>query len=426
MRIGIAAAAALLALVLPGPSRAADDPNAMTFTLWHSDAGLQFGEGGRDYIFADGDIADDTADKFAAFLTQNPSKLAHTTVVLNSNGGNLDAGVKLGQLIRKNKLWTQVGSRLPTNIGVSPTVPAKMVPYLRKPSSPPFTGYCYSSCTFAFLGGVFRFLDYGSDYGVHRFAFVDPPAGADISDDAQETSGALVQYVVEMGVDAQFITQMSLKGPDDINHLTMQQLVALKVITPRWSTTWKINAASDGSGFYLGSWTEDEWGVHTIAISCAPPQPPAPAPATAGGAPSANPASSGTGLPTSSSSGPSAAPSPPAAGLFLQFALEPGVRGDAADLVKAVKRYVIELDDGSVVVPDTAIVQAAYVAATKNHTRLAAKIRVSQKFAEALEQSGHIGFAFVFDPAAKLPLQLAQFEAELNGAQLKKFAATCH
>jgi hypothetical protein len=424
MRIAVAGAAALLwALLLPVAAFAADDPNAMTFRLWHSDAGLLFGEGSRDYIFADGNIAEDTADTFAAFLAQNPPKLANTTVVLNSNGGNLDAGLKLGRLIRKNKLWTSVGSLLPTNIGVTPTVPAKMVPYLRKPSSPPFTGYCYSSCTFAFLGGVFRFIDYGSDYGVHRFAFVDPSPGENLSDDAQETSGALVQYVVEMGIDAQFITQMSLKGPDDINHLTMQQLVALKVITPRWSTIWKINASSDGGGFYLGSWTADEWGLHTIAISCAPPQPPAPAVAAT---PSATPASTGTPLPSSSSSGPSATPSPPAPGLFLQFALEPGGRGDAADLVKAVKRYVIELDDGSVVVPDTALVQPAYVAATKNHTRLAAKIRVSQKFAEALEQSGHIGFAFLFDPAAKLPLRLAQFEADLNGTQLKKFAATCH
>jgi hypothetical protein len=428
MRIGVAAAAAvLLQLLWLGSALAADDPNPMTFTLWHSDAGLLFGEGSKDYIFADGDFVDDTADTFQKFLEQNPPKLPNTTVVLNSDGGNLQAGLALGRLIRKNKLWTQIGSLLPVNIGVSPTVPAKMAPYLRKPSSPPFPGYCYSSCTFAFLGGAFRFLDYGSDYGVHRFSFTNPQSGEDLSDDAQQMSGALVQYVVEMGVNAQFITQMSLKGPDDINHLTMQQLVALNVITPRWSTTWKINAFGDGSGFFLGGWTEDNWGLHQIAVSCAPPKPPTPA--TAGGAPSAS-AAPASGLPSSSGGGgtpaPPPVPAPPTPGLFLQFALELGGRGNADGLVKAVKQYVLELDDGSIVVPDSAVVQPATVATTSKHTRLAAKIRVSQKFADALEQSKHIGFAFLFDTAANLPLRLAQFEADLNTTLLKKFAATCH
>jgi hypothetical protein len=37
-----------------------------------------------------------------------------------------------------------------------------------------------------------------------------------------------------------------------------------------------------------------------------------------------------------------------------------------------------------------------------------------------------IGLAFIFDPAAKLPMRLLKFEAELDSALLKQFAGTCH
>ncbi|MGH7095903.1 MAG: hypothetical protein ACREFB_20540, partial [Stellaceae bacterium] len=200
-------AAALLAFVFIPAAAAEADADAMAFTSWHNDAGILFGEGSRDYIFADGDITADTPAEFQKFLDAN-HPAATTTVVLNSNGGDLGAGLAIGRLIRKYKLWTQVGSLLPVNIGVSPTVPDRMVPYLRVSSAPPYSGYCYSSCTFAFLGGVSRFIDYGSDYGVHRFAFVNPTSSTDIGDEAQQMSGELVRYVVEMGVNAQFVTQM--------------------------------------------------------------------------------------------------------------------------------------------------------------------------------------------------------------------------
>lgn len=390
------AAAALLALALMSPAAYADDDaNAMNFTAWHSNDGVLFGEGSRDYIFADGDITADTPAVLQKFLdTNHPA--SGTTVVLNSDGGDLGAGLAIGRLIRKYKLWTEVGSLLPINIGVSPTVPAKMVPYLRIPSAPPYAGYCYSSCTFAFLGGVSRFINYGSDYGVHRFKFVDPKNTDDISDQAQQMSGELVKYVVEMGVNAQFITQMSLKGPSDINHLKTQQLVDLKVVTPQWHTTWRILAATDGSGFYLAGWTDDEWGQHAIDITCAPP---AQVVTVAGG-------------------------NPPQPGYFLDFKIEPGERGAAETLIKAVDKYVLELDGGAIVVPKDALVKAAYVD-TSYHTRIGSRIRVSRPFLAAVMQSSHIGFAYILNKTANVPLRLVQFEGGLNAKVLKRFAATC-
>jgi hypothetical protein len=69
MPIALFIAALFAALLFSAPARADDAPEkGMTFTLWHSDEGLLFGEGSRDFIFAEGDFVADTADKFEQFL----------------------------------------------------------------------------------------------------------------------------------------------------------------------------------------------------------------------------------------------------------------------------------------------------------------------------------------------------------------------
>ena len=89
-----------------GPAPACPDQPAMTFTAWTSNVGQSFGEGSREYIFADGYLCPDTDQQFQTFLNQNPSKAVNTIVVLNSGGGNLGAGLRMGTIIRKYKMWT--------------------------------------------------------------------------------------------------------------------------------------------------------------------------------------------------------------------------------------------------------------------------------------------------------------------------------
>ncbi|MGH7094827.1 MAG: hypothetical protein ACREFB_14995, partial [Stellaceae bacterium] len=194
-----------------------------------------------------------------------------------------------------------------------------------------------------------------------------------------------------------FVTQMSLKGPSDINHLKMQQMVALKIVTPRWHTTWRILPAANGSGFYLAGWTDDEWGRNAVDFSCAPP----PQVVTVAG---------GT---------------PPQPGFYVDFKIEPGGRGAAAVLVKSVQQYILELDAGAVIIPKDALVKPAYVD-TSYRTRVGARIRVSRQFLGAMLESNHIGFAYIFSKTANVPLRLIQFEGGLNDKLLRRFAATCH
>jgi hypothetical protein len=377
------------------------DPNAMTFVGWSGNEGRYFGEGTKAYIFADGDITADTPKAFADFLAKNPPKVPNTTVVLNSPGGDLGAGLDLGSEIRKAKLWTEVGSQFPVTIPSGPNIPTAMVPFISRPATPPFAGGCFSACTFAFLGGVVRSVPYASTYGVHRFTTDASEPGATLVDMTQQLSGALVEYVRDMGVAAEFITEMSTAPPSGINDLTLQKMAALKVITPRWHSTWQIATMNDNSGFYLQDMTVDPWGSDEIAVSCYQ----AAAEAPGGGKSASN----------------APVKSPPL--LQLTVFLDPGGRATLQSLPAAVQHYALELDGGTAVV-DNLVAERAAVSSAGD--RLTATINVPKGVFAALEQSKHIGFAFVFKTSASLPIRLLQFESDLDVTQLKNFQAACH
>lgn len=411
----VAVAAASLVTYLPAmaddaPSNCEYQP-PMSFTAWTSALGQEFGAGEREYIFADGYICGDTDQKFQQFLDQNPPKAPNTIVVLNSGGGDVNAGLRMGEIIRKAKMWTQVGSRFPLMIGGNQNIPAAAVPYLARPSAPPFPGYCYSSCTFTFMGGVHRTIEYGSNYGVHRFEFNDQVASP--ADQAQIGSAVLVQYITEMGISPDYMVEMVKQGGNNVTNLSMKMLQQLKIVTPRWHTKWRIAPLPDNSGFFLQGATTDFWGAHEIAVTCAPK----PAPATQAAATQTAAPASQSGQPA-----PGAGASPPV--VQVAFSLDPGPRAKAQDVVGAVQSYVLELGSAWMTLAASAIAQPAAVTGPAN--RLTAVINVSQNGLATLENAYFIGFAFMFDPAAKLPLSLLNFEASLDAAKLKQFAATCH
>ena len=153
---------ALVAL-LAGPQKASAQP--MTFIDTRDTSGVAWGQGVRDYIFGDGEITSATP----AALTDALAKYhAHpgTILVLNSPGGEVSPALAMGHIIRNNRLWTMVGARIPLALGLNPNLAPTDFPYIQRPTAPPFPGFCYSSCTLAFLGGVVRSVDIASDYGV--------------------------------------------------------------------------------------------------------------------------------------------------------------------------------------------------------------------------------------------------------------------
>jgi hypothetical protein len=379
------------------PAAACPDQPEMTFTAWTSALGQIFGEGSREHIFADGYFCPDTDQKFQQFLTNNPPKAPNTIVVLNSGGGDLGAGLRMGAIIRKQKMWTEVGSQLPLMIPQNENIAAQTVPYIAEPASPPFPGECASACTFAFMGGVQRTIGYASNYGVHQFASESQTANANLEAQTEAASAMLVAYLNEMGVSPNYMTYMVKKTGNDVTNLTMKELQQLNIVTPRWQTKWQIAALNDNSGFFLEGTTTDPWGSHEIAFTCPP---------------KATPAKAAPAAPSSNTS------------LTAVFFLDPGVRAKAQDVVGAVQGYVVELSGQFVPLS----LSAKQAPATVAGSRLTTTLTFSQNLVTDLTSGNvpDIGLAILFDPNAKLPMRLLKFEAELDGALLKQFAATCH
>jgi len=164
----------------------------------------------QSWIVADGEITRDTPDHFRKFVQKEGIDSAKIEVYLNSPGGNLIGGLKLGETIREFGFNTRVARSVP-NIGQF------------EMDAP---GECYSACAFTFLGGKSRIAPDRS-VGVHQHytdeALSDPDAkrytASDLSFE-QIIAGVLADYVVRMGVDARFLTLASLTRPKDIYRFT--------------------------------------------------------------------------------------------------------------------------------------------------------------------------------------------------------------
>lgn len=173
----------------------AQDSNRMAFTTADSDEAIrEITIQGYRSIYASGPIQEGDTDRFTAFVRNHHLDAAR--VVLNSPGGSLLEGVRLGRAIR--------ALNFDTAIGVD-----------RTPLTDQRDAICASACAYAFAGGVLRFIspDDGK-LGLHQFRTARGPG---ISEgDAQTVSGLLVAYLSEMGVDAKAFALASVTDPNGI------------------------------------------------------------------------------------------------------------------------------------------------------------------------------------------------------------------
>lgn len=230
-------------------SLAADFPKEMTITYEKPKEGFERILGSGWTIFLTGAIDSSAAERFAAFLIKNQVPI-RSHIVLNSPGGKLYAGMELGRIIRKYGLNTDVGSQTErSNKGIT--------------YGP---GECYSACTYAYLGGEFRYMTAGSHFGVHRFYAHKTSEGN--MDEAQITSAQIVSYVREMGVDPDFFTLSTMAGPDDMMEPDKAVLEKLNVINyGMGSTIWSVE--SNGGMVYLKGQRETQYGINKFLLLCA-------------------------------------------------------------------------------------------------------------------------------------------------------------
>lgn len=171
----------------------------------------------------------------------------HFRVFLNSTGGNLFAGLELGRLFRSRGAWTSVGKE---HNGDFPEIP--------------LPGKCYSACTFAFLGGGYRFD--GGDIGVHR-AWKESINSTDFAHGQMITS-QVAAFIRDMGVDIRLQELSMNKGRDEIYILSKSEKEELHVVNNgHGKAEWKLDII-EGS-LALRAYQPSMYGDGQLIFSCA-------------------------------------------------------------------------------------------------------------------------------------------------------------
>jgi hypothetical protein len=212
------------------------------------------------WIDASGVIDPSTPTALLKLLSEQEDSLltaSGLSVRLNSEGGDLAAGLELGRTIRAAGLSTEVGSTSfdPTGVAVRSE-----------------TGTCESACAYAFLGGQQRTLGEDSQLGFHQFFDRDILSSRDASAFAgidqlrdQYVIGVLVSYMVEMGVSAELIGIASSAGPEAMHYLSLEEATKLNVTTSDpGPVDWRV--VPDGPRISLAAATDSL--LRSIELFC--------------------------------------------------------------------------------------------------------------------------------------------------------------
>ena len=155
------------------------------------------------YVLGSGRITLDSPARFQAFAASLPSQ--RLRVFLNSHGGSLVGGIRLGLALRQ--------------YGATVSVPRGAV--------------CASACTYAFLGGVVRGVPQGARLGVHRFFARDAeqmqrPVPAVLE---QQATALLTHYVAAMGAHPALVGLAARVDHRTIHFLSPTELRRYGIVT---------------------------------------------------------------------------------------------------------------------------------------------------------------------------------------------------
>lgn len=210
------------------------------------------------FVRADGIITSETPERFFAFLKNSDySNYTGVDVHLNSPGGDLTGGLRLGEIFRE--------------LGVSTVVSQSRIKERYENSKwhlldPQFSGddaICASACSFAFAGGVERYATPNvrpervgfqkiGRIGVHQFydrnALNSPDKKIFSANDAIEDQrfiSLLLSYLKEMDISAEMLQLATNTDPLEMHWMTVEELRATKLDNASFATTF-IEAYKNG------------------------------------------------------------------------------------------------------------------------------------------------------------------------------------
>ena len=172
-------------------------------------------------ISAEGEITNDTADAFLAFLTSHVQEQGlRPVILLESPGGTVVGSMQLGMAFRK------IGAAVIVAQAVDDAGQVRVAP-----------GLCMSACVYALFGGKKRVIPSVSRIGIHRMVINDYNRDWMGSVTRQQTFGTdeivstLSAYAKMMGVDPGVVAFAEQVPPESIH-----------IVTPREITRWRLGS----------------------------------------------------------------------------------------------------------------------------------------------------------------------------------------
>lgn len=209
--------------------------------------------GGFRHINAIGKIARGDADRLLD-LIRKAEIPPQTTVYIDSSGGDLEEGIKLGCVIRAHDLETSIGTYVLEPAGSDEPMVS------RKHN----LGKCLSAATMMFAGGRLRHFPHGSKFGVHRFAF-ESPASSSVGR-SQELSADIANFLAKMGVSLSFLTVSASIPSEELHLLGHEELLEYRMVTDgvtdvKWGTEMRSNL------IYVRGTRDSIYGRHKVMLA---------------------------------------------------------------------------------------------------------------------------------------------------------------
>jgi hypothetical protein len=155
-------------------------------------------------VYLDGTIDPDAPRRFAQLVADGRIPLG-SNVYLNSPGGDLEAGLRLGRLFRASQTQTWVAAQ-PDGNGKQGSA------------------YCASACAYAYLGGKFRIAPSSTEhYGVHQF-YVPGTSVGDVSK-IEQVSADIVQFLRDMGIDPGLFSVATAAAPTQVYWFSGEEML---------------------------------------------------------------------------------------------------------------------------------------------------------------------------------------------------------
>ncbi len=196
------------------------------------------------------EIGDD--EKFVEFL-QNAEVPPRTSLYIDSTGGDVDAALSIGRIVRDRWFSTHIGQYVLDHDQESELLKK------RKRTD----GSCMSAATLVFLGGRLRYHEGGSRFGVRQFSFRNP--SPEHIARSQILSAKIARFVTDMGVPASFLELASATPSNNIKVLSIDELTQHGVITGgETPVTWTIQAVP--GGIYVRGERDNLFGHHKMLL----------------------------------------------------------------------------------------------------------------------------------------------------------------